>query len=171
VSQRFWGEREGWKKFVSGLVSAEKKERTRCKVDTLVGRLPQSRQADSPVERREPFLLDDPVHRMSGIAVLWHFERIRERVQLGLEPDLDHLHRGHDEDGFSRSRQQSSFSFSQSERGARSGSGNGGEMESEKRTHRRRLCQSQPSQSPCPPTFPCTLHPLKHHTKPQTSAS
>ena len=37
---------------------------------------------------------------MRGVAVLGHVERVRHRVDLGLQPNLDDLHRAHDEDGF-----------------------------------------------------------------------
>lgn len=75
------------------------KVRVGGKVDGLVGALAQGGEGDAAVEGAEPFLLDDGVEGVGGVAVLGDVERVGHGVALRLQADLDDLHRGDDGDG------------------------------------------------------------------------
>lgn len=62
-------------------------------IDGLIGALTQGGQRYAPVERAEPFFLDDRIESVCGVAVFGDVERVGHGVVLGLEPDLDHFHR------------------------------------------------------------------------------
>ena len=75
---------------------------------TLVGSLSQCSQADTAVQSFRSFFPQDDKQGVSGVAVLWHVERVRHRVHLSLQPDLDDLHRSDDEHGFSNTSSETS---------------------------------------------------------------
>ena len=60
---------------------------------TLISCLTSGSQRDTSVEGAESFLLDYRVQRMSSVSVPRHLERVRERVLLCLQANLDNLHR------------------------------------------------------------------------------
>lgn len=72
----------------------------RGEVRALVRRLAQRGERDPAVERAEALLAHDRVHGVARVAVAGRLERVRERVLLGLEPDLDDFHGRDDEDCF-----------------------------------------------------------------------
>ena len=80
--------------------SAKERETVR----TLVRRLPQCGERHAPVQRAEAFLADDGVHGVRGVAVPRRLQRVRERVHLRLQADLDDLHRVYDHHGLRRAR-------------------------------------------------------------------
>lgn len=73
----------------------------------MIGRLPERGQGDAAVERPRALFADDFVDGVARVAVLRRLERVRERVLLRLQPDLDDFHGRHDEHGFRRPRAQS----------------------------------------------------------------
>ena len=74
--------------------------RVRGEVDGLVAALAQCGQRDAAVQRADALLLHNRVQRVRRVAVLGDVERVRHRVVLSLQPDLDDFHWRHDGDSF-----------------------------------------------------------------------
>jgi hypothetical protein len=75
---------------------------------TLVRSLTESGKSDTAVKRPESLFAKDEVQRMGSVTVLGNVERVGHRVNLGLETDLDDLHRADDENGFRHSGSETS---------------------------------------------------------------
>ncbi len=81
----------------------------RREVGPLVRRLPKSGEGDSAVERASTFFSNDGIDGVGCVAVPWHFERVGERVGLGLEADFDDFHWAHDCDCLRRASAETSL--------------------------------------------------------------